>query len=230
MIRLHPFESASLMKNVTLGLFAIAAVALGAIYGFVRIRSEMTLGISSNLIRSAGEKHQVTPQMLESSQANNGKTAPPFRAGGSDGRTYERDELIKNGPLVLVFIKESCPCSNEAEPFFRSLHDAVSGRVNFLGVIDGTPFVAKRWIEKHQTPYPILADPEQAIVKAYGVENSAYVALVSPEGTIEHLWPGYSAAMLTELVDRLTAMTGQTLGPIDLTGAPSELYSGCPYF
>lgn len=218
------------MKNATLGLFAVLAVGLGAIYGFVRIRAEMSLGRSAELAPSMIEKHQVTPQMLASSEANEGKIAPKFSAPASDGQTYELAPLIANGPLVVVFIKQGCPCSNEAEPFFRRLHEALGTEVGFLGVIDGNPSVALSWVNKYQTPYPILADPDLVIVKGYGAENSAYVALVNMEGNIDRLWPGYSAGMLNELIERVGSLTGRALKPVDVSGAPNELYSGCPYF
>ncbi len=61
-----------------------------------------------------------------------GATAPTFRAPGSDGETYVLGDLLKDGPLVLVFIKDGCPCSKSAEPFFRRLHASGRGWVRFI--------------------------------------------------------------------------------------------------
>ena len=218
------------MKNLTLGLFAVVAVGLGIVYGLVRIRSEMGLGNFSAIASTVAEKHQVSTRMRESSQANQGKPAPSFREVASDGRIYECAELIKNGPFIVIFIKESCPCSEEAEPFFQRLQAAVAGQIKIVGVIEGSLATAETWVKQHQTPYPILPDPESRIIRGFGAENSAYVALVNSQGLTERLWPGYSAEMLKELVGRAGVMVGQPLGPIDVSGAPGELYSGCPYF
>ncbi len=218
------------MKNFTLILFAFAAVSLGAFYALVRIRSEMGLGSVVATAPSPVEKHQVSAKMLEASLANQGKQTPDFETVASDGLMYDRDQLIKNGPFIVIFIKESCPCSEEAEPFFRKLYDAVAGKIQIVGVIDGNLTAAMNWANSHKTPYPVLTDPASQIIKGLGAENSAYVALVNSEGITERLWPGYSAPMLKELVEKVGEIVGQTVGPIDVTGAPSELYSGCPYF
>jgi hypothetical protein len=47
-------------------------------------------------------------------------------------------------------------------------------------------------------PFPILPDPRLQLARGYGATNSAFVALISPEGQIDELWPGYSASMLRD--------------------------------
>src|SRR5208337_4269472 len=49
---------------------------------------------------------------------------------------------------------------------------------------------------KIRVSYPLLLDPNLQLVRAYGVENSAYVVLVDQKGQIMMDWPGYSASML----------------------------------
>jgi hypothetical protein len=46
---------------------------------------------------------------------------------------------------------------------------------------------------------------------------------------LEKLWPGYSAAMLEDAVARLARLTGFVATPIDTSGAPAEMTTGCPY-
>ncbi len=82
---------------------------------------------------------------------------------------------------------------------------------------------------KHQVSFPILSDPDLKIVHAYQAENSAYFALIAKEGTIDTYWPGYSADMLKEASERLAWLAGVGVKSIDVTDAPAQLYSGCPY-
>jgi peroxiredoxin len=173
--------------------------------------------------------HPVTPAMLATAERVSGRTLPAGTIVGADGRAYSPAAEAAGRPLVLVFVKEGCPCSIAAEPFFRRLHDAYGSRAAFLGVIDGDRAVAKSWAEGRGVHYPVLADPDHRIIDACGVENSASVALVARGGTIEALWPGYSAGMLADLGARLSRHTGLAAAPVDAGGAPAEMTSGCSF-
>ncbi|MHC5543574.1 peroxiredoxin family protein, partial [Singulisphaera rosea] len=59
--------------------------------------------------------------------------------------------------------------------------------------------------------------------------RSASVALVSRAGTIETLWPGYSADMLNDLGRRLARLTGVEPKPLDTRDAPIKLAAGCRF-
>ncbi len=71
--------------------------------------------------------------------------------------------------------------------FLQRLFAAYKDEIRFLGVIDAEVSRARGWAKENSVPFPILADPESRIVHAYKAESSAYVALVSKEGTIEVL-------------------------------------------
>ena len=180
-------------------------------------------------IVSSREKHAVTPGMLSAARELAETKAPAFRSPAGDGLTYALDDLKEEGPLVLVFIKDSCPCSQAAQPFYNRLHDAYGAGVRFFGVIDGDARVAARWAKQNRVNFPILSDPELSIVHEYKAENSAYFAIIATGGTIEKCWPGYSAPMLREVSQRLARLAGVEERPTDAADAPDELYSGCPY-
>jgi peroxiredoxin len=214
------------VRRVLFVLGAIAVVGVG--FALLEAMIDGPCAIDEAPIL-APRMHRVTERMASASALKAAQTASPFRAPGSDGKTYVLGDLLKDGPLVLVFIKDGCPCSKSAEPFFRRLHASGRGWVRFLGVIDGDEDVARRWVAENGTPYSVLADPRRIIIHAYGAENSAYVALISPEGRIETLWPGYSAGMLRELGERMTRLAGRKLEDVDVSDAPEAPYSGCPF-
>jgi peroxiredoxin len=155
--------------------------------------------------------------------------APAFRAEATDGKIYGLEDATSEKPLVLTFIKDGCPCSEAAEPFFDRLFAAYRDEIRFLGVIDADVSRAKEWAKQNLVPYPILADPESRIVHNYKAESSAYVALVSKDGTIEKLWPGYSAQMLNDASQRLARLSGGEPKPVNTSDAPAEMTTGCPY-
>jgi peroxiredoxin len=115
------------------------------------------------------------------------------------------------------------------QPFFNQLARAYAPSVGFLGVIDRQSEEARSWGRANQVPFPILADPDLAIVRAYGASNSAYVALIDKRHQIEKFWPGVSEGMLDDLNQRLARLAGIEPRPIDASEAPEDLYSGCPF-
>jgi len=175
------------------------------------------------------EIHPVTPERLAASTKEAGGHAAPLRAEASDGQTHDLDELTHDRPLVMIFIKQGCPCSVAAQPYFNRLADAIGPAANVVGVIDGDPEAAVAWGKVHKVRYPILADPDLAIVRGYGAEASVYTTLVAPGGIVEHLWPGYSAGMLAEITSRVAAHSKSEITPIDAAGAPAELSTGCTF-
>ncbi len=156
------------------------------------------------------------------------RQAPAFTLKATDGAEYSLGKLIREGPLVLTFIKIGCPCSEAAQPFFNRLRVAYP-HARILGVIDGDLGPANLWAKKIRVSYPLHLDPNLQLVRAYGVENSAYVVLVDQKGQIMMHWPGYCASMLQELGASLSRLTGSAVRPIDTVNAPVEFYSGCPY-
>ncbi|WP_165072720.1 peroxiredoxin family protein [Paludisphaera rhizosphaerae] len=180
-------------------------------------------------LKSPASYHPVTPTMTEAAGAMAGRRAPDATATDASGRAYSPAKESEQRPVVLFFIQDGCPCSEAAAPYFRSLHAAYGESASFLGVIDGDQAVARDWAESHQSPFPILADPDHRLIKACQAERSVYVMLVAPGGAVEALWPGYSADMLTDLGSRLARLTGRTETPVDTRGAPEELVSGCAF-
>ncbi len=205
-------------------------VSLGVLYGVARLCSETTGADGAGLrIIEGPPRHLVTTGMLDATEKMMDVTAPAFRAQASDERFYDVTELAKEGPVALVFIKDGCPCSQAAQPFLNLLFDAYGKHARFFGIFDGSVASAKRWATRNLAPFPLLSDPELRMVREYKAENSAYVALIAKGGTIEKLWPGYSAEMLADAAARLARLTGVVAQPIDIHDAPTEMTTGCPY-
>ncbi len=185
--------------------------------------------LAGALVMPASVSHPVTTAMLNSAREKSGSRVPEIPLVDSEGRKTSLKTVAVDRPMVLFFIKEGCPCSEAAEPFFHRMHTAYAAGAAFFGVIDGGGSVAREWAGRHRSPYPVLADPDLRIIRAFGADRSAYAALIDQSGTIDRLWPGYSSGMLAELEARLTQLTGLTMPPIDATGAPIELASGCSF-
>lgn len=222
------------MKKFFIGTFAwITVLALGFFYWRLHIADRLSDEEPriESLEDSATPKktHRATAEMIAAVDKAAGNQAPDFIAPASDGKMYRLSEITKDGPAVLIFIKEGCPCSRSADGFHQRVHAAGRGWVPFYGVINGDVKTAERWVELTGSIFPILADPELKIIKSYEAESSAYVAFVGQGGRIEKLWAGYSEQMLRELADRMARWVKPGMEPFETTDAPADLYAGCPY-
>ena len=208
-------------------LLTVAALLGASVYAYVRSGGRVRPSTKGTFAEP--EKHLVTPAMLAVTDAMATIPAPSSRATGTDGVAYDLGELARSGPLVLVFIKHDCPCSVDAQRFFNRLQTVYGKEVRFLGVIDRDADGGRAWGQQNRTTFPLLADPEAAIARAYKAESSAYMAVVAKGGTIDHLYPGYSSTMLAEASERIARLAGVTPRPVDAEGAPDELSTGCPF-
>lgn len=152
-----------------------------------------------------------------------------FSAVTANGETVDFSELRRNRPLVIVFIKKGCPCNVDFEPHFQRIERTYRDVSGFIGVIDGEPSEAQKYVANNHVPYPVLADPNQTIIRQFKAESSAYVGLINAEGRIDVLWPGFSIDMVRALSRRLAELGHIDERVLDLTGLPSALTTGCPF-
>jgi peroxiredoxin len=218
------------MSKFTTLVFVLAFAVLGAAFACSKLLYESNDPVTFAPIFVEGpQKHVVTAPMLAATARMTAVAAPAFRAQATDDCFYDIQEMANDRPVVLVFIKDGCPCSLAAQPYFNLLFGAYGKHARFFGVFDGSVSDAKKWAAKNQAAFPLLSDPDLSAVKEYKAENSAYVALIARAGTIEKLWPGYSGTMLADACARLARLTGHTAKPIDARDAPAEMATGCPY-
>ena len=131
-----------------------------------------------------------------------GDPAPAFAAADQSGQTISLAGL-KGKPVVLYFYpKDDTPgCTKEACAF-RDEH-AVFGKkgVVVLGVSTDPVAAHRKFADKFNLPFSLLADEDKRIVTAYGVwgEKSflgrEYMGthrvtfLIGPDGRIAAIWP-----------------------------------------
>lgn len=205
-----------------LAVLALAAVVAGA----KLFASSGPPPVQSNMPNMAtGPRHPVDGKMRELSRSLEGRPAADFTLPRFGGQPVRLSSLWKDRPVVLVFTKDRCPCSLEAQPHFSALARAHSATARFVGVMDDSPAAAGKFAEDLSAPYPMLSAPGPAVFAAYAAERSVYVTLVGKGGKIVRQWPGYSKSMLKEL----DSMLGEPSAG-DFEGAPEEATSGCALF
>lgn len=173
--------------------------------------------------------HYVTPRQLLASNAMIARRLADLRATDHDGARRDWPALSAGQAVVFVFVKAGCPCNVEFEPFFRRVERLYHGSVRFAAVIDGDVEAARAYADELKVPYPVLADPEHALIRRFGAENGGYVALLARDGTIEGFWPGCSADGLRDLGRRIARLAAIEERPLDLSGLSRPLVTGCPF-
>ena len=123
----------------------------------------------------------------------NGQKAPEFDLADQDGRKHTLKALLKDGPLILYFYPADFTpgCTKEACSF-RDLHqDLLKAKLRVVGVSPQYVESHRRFAEKHGLNFPLLADPDKKVVKAYdldgplgfGVRRGTY--LIGTDGKIQ---------------------------------------------
>jgi thioredoxin-dependent peroxiredoxin len=99
-----------------------------------------------------------------------GDKAPQFESRDQDGNPVTLADF-KGSKLVIYFYpKDSTPgCTSQACNLRDNYDMLLENGYKVLGVSADSEKSHKKFIEKHDLPFPLLADTEKAMLKAYGV-------------------------------------------------------------
>jgi peroxiredoxin Q/BCP len=122
-----------------------------------------------------------------------GVRAPDFELSDQDGRRQTLKSLLGDGPLILYFYPADFTpgCTKEACSF-RDLHqELLKARLRVVGVSPQDVDSHRRFAEKHELNFPLLADPDKSVIKSYdldgplgfGVRRGTY--LIGRDGLIQ---------------------------------------------
>ncbi len=109
--------------------------------------------------------------IVETETVVDGSVAPDFKLKSDDGKTYALSDFKSKKQVVLYFYpKDDTPgCTAEACSFRDSLSRLNKEGVQVLGVSLDDLDSHKRFREKYSLNFPLLADTDANVSKAYGV-------------------------------------------------------------
>jgi peroxiredoxin len=117
-----------------------------------------------------------------------GTKAPDFELKAMDGKRFVlRDELAR-GPLVLAFLKVSCPTCQYAFPYLERLELTYGHNgVRIVGVSQNDPKETTAFAREFGVTFPILLDDtdKYPVSNAYGLTNVPTIFWVAQDGDIE---------------------------------------------
>ncbi len=116
-----------------------------------------------------------------------GSKAPDFTALDQDGKTHNLADYRGRWLLLYFYPKDNTPgCTTEACTLRDSYNDFEKIKAVVLGVSADSVKSHAGFAGKYNLPFPILADQDKTIIKAYGadglVRRISY--LIDPQGNI----------------------------------------------
>ena len=149
-----------------------------------------------------------------------GDPAPTFCAAASDGTTVCLKDLLGKGFIVLYFYpKDDTPgCTTEACGIRDAWADLAKLNAAVYGVSYDSIDSHKRFIDKHQLPFPLLADTDRKIAEAYGATRTLLpmaarkTFVIDKAGRIAALIPKVTPATHADELKKILAGLGATKG------------------
>jgi peroxiredoxin Q/BCP len=128
-----------------------------------------------------------------------GSCAPAFTLADQDGNKVRLSSFKGRRVLVYFYPKADTPGCTQQSCLLRDVAGRI-GETVIIGISPDASAKQKRFADKYDLPFPLLADVEHVVAEKYGVwkEKSMYgrtymgiersAFLVGANGKIEHAW------------------------------------------
>lgn len=143
-----------------------------------------------------------------------GIPAPHFTLKDATGKPHELADALKQGPVLLVFYKESCPTCQFTLPFLERLHRATAppGRVQVWGVSQDDPELTTGFAAEYGCSFPLLVDEDgYPVSNAYGLTIVPTLVLIETDGRVADSAMGFDRRLIDSVAARLGRLAGQSI-------------------
>ncbi|HBW58015.1 MAG TPA: peroxiredoxin [Oscillatoriales bacterium UBA8482] len=128
-----------------------------------------------------------------------GTTAPSFTVKDTQGNTVSLSDFSGKTVVMYFYPKDDTPGCTKQACSFRDNYTEYQGKdIVVLGVSMDDEASHQKFTDKYSLPFPLLADTDGAITKAYDVEGGGYskrvTYVIDGKGVISHV----DAAVKTE--------------------------------
>ncbi|MCC6555381.1 MAG: peroxiredoxin [Polyangiaceae bacterium] len=155
-----------------------------------------------------------------------GAAAPDLFAADQNGAIQRLSEQRGRAVVVYFYPKDGTPgCIAEACAFRDAWDRFKAANVIIFGVSADDRQSHETFSKQHNLPFPILADPDQTWITAFGVPTSAGLAsrvtfLIGPDGKIAKVYPEVDPGVHADQVLKDAAVLTGAAAP-ESTSAPS---------
>ncbi len=129
-----------------------------------------------------------------------GTIAPDFTLLDQNGDAHTLSDYQGRYVLVYFYPKDDTPgCTTEACAIRDLYSDFESNNVKVLGISGDTSASHKKFSDKYNLPFTLLADTEKTVIEMYGAKKnpvgiSRISYLIAPDGTIAKTYPKVTPA------------------------------------
>ena len=116
---------------------------------------------------------------------SSGDLAPGFRLQRLEGGEASLSDLLRTGPILLVFYKVTCPVCQMALPYLQRIHAASAMPIYAISQHDAAD--TREFNEEFGITIPTLLDSEEAnfpASNAYGISHVPSTFLIGADGKI----------------------------------------------
>ena len=122
-----------------------------------------------------------------------GTTAPAFTVKDTKGNTVSLSDFAGKTVVLYFYPKDDTPGCTKQACSFRDNYTQYQGKdIVVLGVSMDDEASHQKFTDKFSLPFPLLADTNGAIVKAYDVDGGGYAKrvtyVIDPSGTISQVY------------------------------------------
>jgi peroxiredoxin Q/BCP len=140
-----------------------------------------------------------------------GTAAPAFTAKDTNGNTVKLSDFAGRTLVLYFYPKDDTPgCTKQACSFRDSYSEYQGKDIVVLGVSRDDEGSHQKFTEKFSLPFPLLADVDGTIAKAYDVDGGNYAKrvtyVIDPIGKISQIYEGSTLNTETHAKDILAAM------------------------
>ncbi|MBD2345517.1 peroxiredoxin [Anabaena subtropica] len=138
-----------------------------------------------------------------------GTDAPAFTVKDTNGNTVSLSDFAGKTVVLYFYPKDDTPgCTKQACSFRDAQPDYKNKDVVVLGVSADDEGSHQAFTQKYNLNFPLLADTDKSLIKAYDVDGGGYAKrvtyVISPEGKIVHV--DSTVNTTTHASDLLTAL------------------------
>jgi peroxiredoxin len=131
--------------------------------------------------------------------------APSLDGELIDGTPVDLDALAAGRPLLVQFAATWCSSCADQEAALAAVAREYRDDLSIAIVTgDEDPADVTAYLDRRGLPYPVVADPDLKIWRAYAVTEPPATALIDADGGLVRLWPGGAVeSTMREQLDRI---------------------------
>lgn len=135
-----------------------------------------------------------------------GSPAPDVRVPDHTGELVELSEFLGTGKVVVFFYpKADTPgCTSQACSLRDGWSELQERGVSIIGISCDRPGAQNKFKEKYSLPYPLIADTDQTVAKAFGKGRWSRQAYLFIDGKLA--WRDLSASTGQQFKDVIEAL------------------------